>query len=240
MHQGKVVKKTSLSTSVKNNRLTLTLLGRVTKKDLESVYTDVRFSVADLRPGFSAIFDLSACQLIFLNGLTVFRRILMYLVTNGVNEVAQVMVGNRLISKQIINFTLRMQGYRPIDASSLEEAESRLGNIVQRDGIRFHLHHVVAKVQQDEMVDDALIKDMSISGCALVSKTLRPSVEKPFLLQFVLLDKAGASREFRQQADLVRNADDLFAFRFLGVDDATKRDLWNCLVLESERELSDN
>ena len=56
------------------NRLYLAIGGKAVKKDLDKLYTDVRFYVADLRSGFDVITDLSECSLGHLNGVSTFRK----------------------------------------------------------------------------------------------------------------------------------------------------------------------
>lgn len=67
---------------INKNRLYLTISGKVTKKELDKLYTDLRFCVAELQPGFDALSDFSECKLGNLNGLPTFRKISIYLVEN--------------------------------------------------------------------------------------------------------------------------------------------------------------
>jgi hypothetical protein len=111
---------------LKKNRLYITIAGRLNKKDLESLYTDIRFCVADLQPGFAVVNDLSECTLAALSGLPVFKKITDHLITNEVSEVIRIVDKRRIVFKQILNASAMMSGYTPVYATSLEEAEELL------------------------------------------------------------------------------------------------------------------
>lgn len=111
---------------LQKNRLYITIAGRLNKKDLDSLYTDIRFCVADLQPGFTVINDLSECTLAALSGLPVFKKITDHLISHEVSEVVRVVDKRRIVFTQILNASARMSGYTPVYVASLEEAEELL------------------------------------------------------------------------------------------------------------------
>jgi hypothetical protein len=78
------------------NRLYFTISGKVVREDLDKLYTDVRFGVADLKPGFDVISDLSECNLGHLSGVPTFRKIMNFLISKRVGEVVRVINSNSL------------------------------------------------------------------------------------------------------------------------------------------------
>ena len=105
--------------------------------DLDNLYTDIRFCVADLQPGFNVITDLSECTIAALNGLATFRKISGFLIENRVGTVVRVMNENSTMFRQFVNLTARMQGYKPIFVSTTEEAQAKLLEISGRSAARF-------------------------------------------------------------------------------------------------------
>lgn len=112
---------------IKENILYITLSGNIRKKHVESVYTDVRFGVADLKPGFTVITDLLHAKIGHLSGMNSFKKIMTYLLGNGVGKVVRIIGENSLILKQILRISAAIQGYTPIYVSSLEEAKTKIG-----------------------------------------------------------------------------------------------------------------
>jgi hypothetical protein len=119
-------KNIKITTHIKQNRLYLQISGRLTKKDLDSLYTDVRFCVADLKPGFDVITDLSHCTFANLTGVPTYVKIMNFLIGSKVGEIVRITRRESTIHRQISNFTAACQGYRPIYVTTLEEAEAIL------------------------------------------------------------------------------------------------------------------
>ncbi len=111
---------------LKKNRLYITIVGRLNKKDLDGLYTDIRFCVADLQPGFDVITDLTECTLAALSGFSTFNKITDHLHANEVGRVIRIIDERRLVFKQILNSASKLKGYTPIYVKSLEEAENKL------------------------------------------------------------------------------------------------------------------
>jgi hypothetical protein len=110
----------------KENILFITLSGNIRKKHVESIYTDIRFGVADLKPGFTVITDLLQAKIAHLSGVASFKKITSYLLSNGVGKIVRIIGENSLILKQILRISAAIQGYTPIYVSSLEEAKAKI------------------------------------------------------------------------------------------------------------------
>ena len=85
--------KAKVKTDIKKNRLYITLPTTIVKKDLEKIYSDIRFGVADLKPGFDVITDLTYCTIGHLSAISTLRKIMAFLVSNKVGRVVRI-VGN--------------------------------------------------------------------------------------------------------------------------------------------------
>ncbi len=232
------LKKSKVVAKTNNNRLVITFVGMVSKKELDELYTDTRFCVADLQPGFDVLSDFSECKLIYLNGLPTFRKIMNYVLTSGVGEIVRIMHEKRLISRQIVNLALRVQGYKPIYVSTLEEAVAKLTTSVKRNGIRFHLHRPSVGYTIDTTKGEGRILNISTSGCAVVSETLQPdTVDIEILLVFTFETDDADSHVFTIKARIVRVESHVFAAEFINLEEERKDQLWKCLVYESQRDI---
>ena len=69
----------TVKVDIKKNRLYCAWEGNVSKSELDACFTEVRFCVADLQPGFSTIFDLTSCRIVYLDVLSTYKKIVQYL-----------------------------------------------------------------------------------------------------------------------------------------------------------------
>lgn len=122
----KAKSKAKVKTDIKKNRLYIFFDKDVKKNDVDQIYTDIRFGVADLKPGFSVINDLSNASIGHLNGASTFKKISDFLCSNEVGRVIRVMGGASLIFKQISKLSSSISGYKPEYAETIEEAEQLL------------------------------------------------------------------------------------------------------------------
>lgn len=111
---------------IAKNRLYITIAGQVSKEDLDRLYTDVRFCVADLRPGFDVVNDLLECPFAALNGIPTFKKIANYLTHNKVGRVVRVIRERNIVFKQIVRVSAGLDGYKAIYVNTLEEADAEL------------------------------------------------------------------------------------------------------------------
>ncbi len=228
--------KSNVVTDIASNSLNITFKGIITKKELKGLYTDIRFGVADLQPEFNVISDFSGCRLMYLNGLATFRKIFHYILSNNSGEVVRVIHPERLITKQIINAALLRKGYKPIYASTIEEAEEKIKNSAKRDGLRFDLYEQPVDIWQNNKKHDGHILNLSTSGCAITSTSLQPNQGDELQVKFAFATKA-SSDIFNIKGKVVRAESYSFAMNFVALDSQKKRLLWRCLVDESEGEV---
>jgi hypothetical protein len=114
---------------IQKNTIYIKLTGNIRKKHLESLYTDIRFCVADLQPGFTVINDLSEATIGHLSGIATFKKIMAYLASCKVGAVIRIAGKSSLIIKQVMRISALIQGYTPIYASNMEEAERKLAEL---------------------------------------------------------------------------------------------------------------
>lgn len=219
----------------KKNRLHITLAANADKKELEKVYTDVRFCVADLRPGFGVITDLSACTLGHLNGVTVFRKIMAYLAANQAGEVVRVVGKMSVLFKQLIRMATTFQGYKPVYVDTLLEAEERFENAIRRNGLRFRMHQRLIDYNINEQDGQGYLVDISISGCAVQVATVSLAIKDEISLIIPLYQDHENISSFCLKAKVVRVEEKLFAAQFLDLDDAQRAHLNQCLACEAVR-----
>ncbi len=123
-------KKTSKVTAdIQKNRLVILLAGYIRKKELERIYTDIRFCVEDLQPGFDTVTDMRNCTIGYLSGAPVFKKIMDFLRSKDVGRIVRIKGRSRIILHQMSRLTSAFEGYEPIYVSSPEEAEE----VLQKD-----------------------------------------------------------------------------------------------------------
>jgi hypothetical protein len=115
-----------VSADIRKNRLYITLAGTIRKKEAENIYTDVRFCVADLQPGFDVVTDLTEARIGHLISLPVFLKIIEYLKASKVGRIVRVVGRGKTIIQQMAKATELVNGYKPIYVASLAEAEEIL------------------------------------------------------------------------------------------------------------------
>lgn len=226
--------KSKVAVDIKNNRLVLTFRGVITKKELSGLYTDVRFGVGDLQKKFNVLSDYSQCTVMNLDALPTFRKILHYIITNNSGEIIRVLPEDQVVSLQIINATIYRNGYRPIYASSFEEAESKFELSAQRDGLRFDLENQATTILFQDQSFDGMITNLSTSGCVITSASFHAEKDQNIHLDFTLTSPTSQEPSlFTTDAQIMRVDDNSFAIKFTSFDDQEKNALWCCLLDES-------
>ena len=119
----------TVSADIKRNRLIIKLRGNVPKKDAEQIYTDIRFCVSDLKPGFAVINDLTEARIGHLSAIDTFKKITAYLAEKNVGPVIRVVGNAKIIFQQFSKLTLHIKGYQPMYAKNMEEAEVLLADL---------------------------------------------------------------------------------------------------------------
>lgn len=221
--------------NIPNNRLYFNFTGIATKKAMEGLYTDVRFCVADLKPGFDVISDFSECELIHLNSIPALKKIMSYLIENRLGQIVRVLQSNKVSHKQILNLAMRVQGYSPIYVSSADEADEQLKNAVKRKGLRVHLHNLPIKYVAENEERNGNIINMSTSDCAVEFTTFPPKKGSDLLLEITFERDDKPPYPFTIKAKVTRIDHNVFAAEFNDFDNESKELLWQYLINESRR-----
>ncbi len=231
-------KKTRVNVNIADNRLVIVFAGKISKKMLADLYTDIRFSVADLKPGFDVICDYLDADVIVLNAISTFQKIAHYLASSNAGHIVRILDTRRLAETQLGNLVYRVQGYRPVLAESMEEAEEKLASYQKRDGIRIYLHYTPVKYVSGEREGDGDILNISVSGIAVEHASFLPDVGSAitFSLSFGVQDEQ--KELFELEATTVRHdGDTMFASKFNDVDEDTRKRLWKILLDEALQEM---
>jgi len=221
-------KRLKVDADIRKNRLYFTIAGSVRKDALERLYTETRFCVADLKPGFDVITDLTACDLGHLDGLPFLRKIMHYLVSNGVREVVRIMNPDSLFHQQIMNFDAQVAGYKAYWVSSRQEADKFLDQSVRRDNIRFTLPKTKMTMQIGERESICSLYDISITGCSIIT-TSSPPVDSEILVKLRLPCSRGATSSFDIESKIVRVLDNKLAVVFTSLNNDDRMRLRECL-----------
>lgn len=227
--------KSKVKADIKRNRLYITLPSIVNKMEIQKIYTDVRFSVADLQPGFDVITDLTQCTVGHLNGLSTLRKIMDFLVTNEMGRVIRIVGDMNVVFKQLLGIASRFQGYKPVYVNTHEEAEQELICPVKPNGLRFQLNHRQIAYSIDQAEGTGCLVDISISGCAVQEPTIALTVDAEISLDIPLYREQDELSSFAVTAKVVWVQGNRFAVQFLHLDDDRKALLYKCLVNEGRR-----
>jgi hypothetical protein len=212
--------------------MTLTFVGIVTSAEMRKVYTDVRFLAEDLEENFNVIADFSRCRFMYLNSLKPFKSIFQYLLSKNSGEMIRVLHPQRIISKQILNFTLRRPGYTPTYAGDLEEAHKKIHDVARRDGLRFQLFEKGCTILIDAKSHNGFILNISTSGCAIACENVSVKYGDEINVGFKLNGQS-VVETFDIKAKVVRAESYTFAVNFLDLNREAKSILWGCLIAES-------
>lgn len=118
--------KSVIKADLKRNRLQITLRGWLSKKDIQEVYTEIRFCVADLKPGFVATTDFTDCRIGYLSGVSTFIKMREYLQEKGIGAAIRIAGKKQLVFHQLSKIVCAKCDYPIIYVSSQEEAEQAL------------------------------------------------------------------------------------------------------------------
>jgi hypothetical protein len=225
---------------VKQNRLLINFFGIISKSEMNSIYTQVRFGVSDLQPKYDVIADFSGCRFMYLNAIEIFRRIFNYILANDSGEIIRVINKRRIITKQIVNYTLRRQGYKPTYADDMKQALLKIDKRSKRSALRFQLHEKSVQITSKQGTFHGYILNISTTGCAINSQEMQPAMGENLILSFSFesLDKKDAADVFKFDTQVVRTESYAFAVQFLDVDIDTQNRLRKDLVAASDREIS--
>jgi hypothetical protein len=222
-------------TDIARNKLHLKISGDVDTKSLEKLYTDIRFCVCDIKPGFDVIVDTSQCNLLYVTSLPVYKKIIDYLVSKKVGQVIRIVKDHSIISKQFINFTKKIQCYKASYAENAEEAEEKLKIFKRRNGVRFQLFGLMIGYKTKNESGKGLLVDISTGGCAIESPTIPISIDTEIILTLTFNEHDALTSNFTINAKIVRINDATFSVRFLDLDDDIKEQLYQRITYEVSR-----
>lgn len=230
--------KSKVTVDIGKNRLVITYVGKITKKVLSDLYTDIRFSVADLKPGFDVVGNFLDAQVIVLNSVSTFQKITHFVASNGASTIVRVMDTERLAETQLGNLNNRVQGYRPIIVASLEDAEEKIASLQKRNGMRIYLHYTPVEYHVDGEKGDGDILNISTSGIAVQEASLIPEVGSEVTFSISFPNQKEDTEIFEVKADAVRvEGNDFFAAQFKDIDEDVKSRLWKALLVELQEEM---
>ena len=130
---GKTNHTSTVSANIKKKRLYITLKGIIPKKEAERLYTDIRFCVSDLEPGFAVITDLTQCRIGHLNAISTARKIMQFLLEKKVGKIIRIVGQGKVIYLQMLKLSDKMNGYEPKYVATLEEAEGLLDELSKEE-----------------------------------------------------------------------------------------------------------
>lgn len=217
---------------ISRNRLYLVIAGKITGKDIDEFYTDIRFGVADLKPGFGVVTDLTQCQLSHLAAIPTFRKIMHYLADKGVREIVRVVNRDSMVFRQAMNITAHFQGYKPVYVDTITAADEMLDRSNARTGLRFHLLKTDVVYETDTLSSVGKILDISVTGCAILTQTDIPTVGQKLRIKIALTAPKSTDGVLGLDAEVVRLITGGFAVVFAGLEATTKKQLLDSLVHE--------
>ena len=229
--------KVKVKASIPKNRLYFTFSGKVSRQDVDKLYTDTIFRVANMKAGFDVISDCSECFLLHPTGVSQFRKIMNYLIENNVGEIVRIVTKRTLFYEQILNLSSIICGYRPIYVYSHEEAEEKLENSIKRNGIRFHINKLYIKYTSNEEIKFGNIVNISTSGCEVSSESSQHSVDEKVTISIMFNINDESLEEFEIVSRIVRVENNAFAVKFEDLNNEKKEKLWKCLIHESQRDV---
>lgn len=124
--------KSIVTADITQNRLYICLKGTIRGEDIDSIYTDIRFSVADLSPNFDVITDLTDAKIGHLIGLGTFVKISRFLQDRGVNRIIRIAPTQNIIAMQLANVSSILPNYKPVYVDSWQEAQDMLDSQMQK------------------------------------------------------------------------------------------------------------
>ena len=231
------IKGSKVVVNIKKNRLIITVAEKVTPKNINSLYTEIRFCVADLKPGFDVITDLSACTLAALSGFPTFRKISNHLIISKVGRVIRVIDETKIIKKQLANVVARSQSYRVEIFNSLEDAEEYLSKSDESKELSFRLREPLVEYVCNEDQGTGTVAFLSIRECKVSPATLPLEIGSKITLAIKFDHHEDLIGHFETPAEVTLSEDNGFGARFEDVDEVMKDQLWKRLVHESQSEL---
>jgi hypothetical protein len=231
-----VLPKSKVTADLKKNRLMIILSAIASKVEAERIFIDIRFCVADLKPGFDVITDFSQCTLAHLNAVKTMRQIMDYLVERQPDNIIRIVGETSLVFKQLLRFTNRFQSYKPIHVNTMEEAEAFLANSSRHSGLCFIRHRQQVRYTHNQEEGSGHLIELSTSECTVQGHSLPLSTDKQISIVIFLHQEDNTLASFTFTAQVIRVQDDLFSAQFLDLDKDQKSRIYNYLAYEARQE----
>jgi len=232
------IRKSRVVVCTKKNRLTITVAEKITKQSMNSLYTEIRFGVADLKPGFDVVTDLSACSLAALSNLPTFKKITNHLVSAKAGRVVRVIDETKILKKQLINMAARIPGYKAKLFNNLEAADEFLSSSEEPKGLSFALQNQAARYVFGEQEGTAVVDSLSVHSCTLQEATLQLEIGDRVTVSVTFHSYGELLEEFNSDAVVTMVDGDTLGIHFEDVDEPTQERLWERLAHESQCEPS--
>ncbi|WP_319585219.1 PilZ domain-containing protein [uncultured Desulfobulbus sp.] len=227
-----------VTADLKKNRLCITIASTATQTELKKVYTDIRFCVADLKPGFDVITDLSRCTIGHLSGLAIFKRIMDYLVVNKVGRVVRIVGGTNIVFKQLLAIATKFQSYKPMYAATLQEAEKALLVPVEPEDLCFQINRRDVEYSIASENEKGQLVDISTNGCTVQGATTALAIDQELSMTISLYREQHEVSSLAMKAKVVSLSEDRFAVEFPELEQDRKEELYQCLVSEVRRDMA--
>lgn len=229
--------KSTVKADIRKNRLVFTFYGWIRKKDLDSLYTDTRFCVADLKPGFQVITDLSNCSFGSLNCLSTYRKIMAFLMEKQAGQIVRITRKSSLIHKQIINISARLQGYKPTYVTSMEDAERVLAAGVHPQCLRHGLQPVPITLSCQEGQVTGMLVEISEEDCLVECESAPPATtQEELAISFSLSETDDPAEEYHLTGNLAGTDQDRLTIRFTRISEEDRTRLRKSLIRQAQQE----
>ncbi|MFH2123104.1 MAG: PilZ domain-containing protein [Pseudomonadota bacterium] len=234
-----VNQKSKVTADLKRNRLNITIFSTASQKEAQKIYTDIRFCVADLKPGFDIITDYSHCTLAHLSAIPTMLQIMEYLTIHQPGNIIRVVGKTSLIFKQLLRFLNRFQSYKAIYANTLEEAEELLAKNTHSNGLRFYIHGHQVRYSVDQEEETGVLVDISIGGCAVQGATKSLAIDDKISMVIAINHGDDLPLSLPVTARIVRIENELFDAQFLDLQEEQKIQLqkWFAYEIRQNRSL---
>lgn len=224
---------------IKKNRLYITVAEKVTKKSIDKLYTDIRFCVADLQPGFEVINDLSSCTLAAISGFPTYRKITNHLLISQVGRVVRVIDPSKIIKRQMFNMEARIQGYKVEILDSIEDAEKYLDSFTEKASPSISLLNTMVDYSFEDKQWSGQAEYLSVDTISIKSAVEVPEEGTQISLTLTFEKHEDLLEEFSATAEVKSIEGSVFEAAFTDLDEALKERLWARLVHESRCEITE-
>jgi hypothetical protein len=220
------------TTDIGRNKLHLKISGDVDTNSLEKLYTDIRFCVCDIKPGFDVIVDTSQCNLLYVTSLPIYKKIIDYLISKKVGQVIRIVKDHSIIQNQFKNFTKKIQCYKASYAQDAEEAEEKLKIFKRRHEARFQLFGLTVEYRIQDVPGKGLLVDISTGGCAFELSTNPMPVDTEVILTLNFNEHDRLTSNFTINSKVVRISNGICAVQFLDLENDKKELLYQRISYE--------